>query len=241
MPDVLKQFFPIDISISGHKIDDLFFLTLVLTLIAFLLVCALLLFFIIRYRESVHPKALYTHGNQWWHGLLTLTLALCVFIFIDMNIAHLSARVWDELRGNIPMGPRTLHIQVLAQQFAWNFRYAGPDSRFQTSDDIETLNQLFIPSRTSVVLEMNSKDVIHSFFIPNFRLKQDVLPGMTTRLWFEAVKEGVYEIACAELCGLGHYRMKGNLIIYRSDKFEKWLADSMPSKGPRSLDENEAW
>ncbi|MBI1869939.1 MAG: hypothetical protein HYS07_01960, partial [Chlamydiae bacterium] len=173
-------------------------------------------------RERPGHRAVYTHGNRWPHLFLSSVLALCVFFFIDMKIAHLSAQVWDELREKPSLG-NTLHIQILAQQFAWNIQYAGPDGKFQTRDDIQTMNQLHIPVHRPIELEMQSKDVIHSFCLPNFRTKQDIVPGMTTRLWFEATETGQFEIACAELCGLGHYRMRGILTIQEKQDFDAWL------------------
>jgi len=234
-----SSFFPIDVSTNGHKIDDLLHLTTIEIGIAFMLVVVLLVSFMILYRERSGHSALYDHGNRWPHLALTGCLALCVYFFIDLNIADLSAKVWDELRENMPDPDKSLTVRVYAQQYAWNFQYAGADGEFDTADDITTINQLHIPAHQAVIVEMRSKDVIHSFNLPNFRLKQDVVPGMLTRLWFEATQTGEFEIACAELCGLGHYRMRGILTIQNNEEFKIWLQAKAGEKQQISAQEEE--
>ena len=113
------------------------------------------------------------------------------------------------------------------EQFAWNVRYAGADGVLNTSDDITTINQLHLPVQQTVLFRIKSKDVIHSFFVPQFRMKQDAVPGLTSRLWVKPMKVGQYEIACAELCGLGHYRMRGFLVIESPEAFQGWLAEQL--------------
>ncbi len=125
-----------------------------------------------------------------------------------------------------------MQIEVTAEQFAWNIRYPGPDGQFGTPDDVVTLNQLHFPVGQKVVVSLHSKDVIHSFFLPEFRVKQDAVPGMTTKVWFDASHVGQWEIACAELCGLGHYRMKGFLTADSPEDFQKWLAEQAASNAP---------
>lgn len=234
-----SSFFPVDISADGHKIDDLLHRTTIEIGIAFALVVILLAAFMILYRERDGHKASYDHGNRWPHLVLTGFLALCVYFMIDLNIANLSAKVWDELREKMPDPDKSLTVKVLAQQYAWNFQYAGADGLFDTADDIYTMNQLHIPVHKPVIVELRSKDVIHSFNLPNFRLKQDVVPGMLNRLWFEAVKTGEFEIACAELCGLGHYRMRGILTIQEPGEFKSWLEAKADEK--TSSAEDEEW
>jgi cytochrome c oxidase subunit 2 len=122
----------------------------------------------------------------------------------------------------MPQG--AMNVEILAEQFAWNLRYAGADGKLNTADDVLSLNQMHIPVGRPVIVSLKSKDVIHSLFLPEFRVKQDAVPGMTTRIWFEATRTGSWEIACAELCGLGHYRMKGFITVDSPEDFEKWLA-----------------
>jgi len=120
----------------------------------------------------------------------------------------------------------------MPEQFACNSRYAGPDMTFRTADDATTINQLHVPVNRPVIVQLNSKDVIHSFFLPNFRIKMDAVPGMVTSLYFEAKTGGTYDIACAEHCGFGHYRMRGFLVVEESNAaFEAWLA-AQAQEGP---------
>lgn len=232
----IKNIFPKDVSLNGHKIDELFYRTLAETGIAFLLVLGILIYFMFRYRERSGHLPLYTHGNRWPHLFLTLFLAFCVFFFIDMHLANLSSKVWDDFHAKMPTQD-ALQVRVLAQQYAWNIQYSGKDGQFDTPDDVITMNQLHIPVHKPIVVQLQSKDVIHSFWLPNFRLKQDVVPGMTQRIWFEATQTGEFEIACAELCGLGHYRMRGILTIQTQEEFEQWLKERGSEKKVQSKEE----
>src|SRR5262249_17987106 len=144
-------------------------------------------------------------------------------------------------------------VQVTGEQFAWNFHYPGPDGAFgktdvklitstntigldrtdpAAKDDVVSINALHVPVDRAVKVRIRSKDVIHSFFLPNLRIKQDAVPGMAIEVWFTPNKAGAYEIACAELCGLGHYRMKAFLTIDPSqEEFNKWLQQQAAEQG----------
>jgi len=98
-------------------------------------------------------------------------------------------------------------------------------------DDITTINQLHVPVGKPVIVRLSSKDVIHSFFLPVMRVKQDVIPGQVVPVWFQAREAGNFEIACAQLCGLGHYRMRGFFIVDKADQFKSWL-DNLAPKPP---------
>ena len=138
-------------------------------------------------------------------------------------------------------------VRVVAQQFAWNIHYPGADGIFgktdvslineqtnpvgldrsdpNAADDITTLNQLHLPVDKPVIIHLSSKDVLHSFYLPEMRVKQDAIPGMSIPLWFKPVKIGNWEIACAQLCGLGHYRMRGFLNIHSQNDYDAWLKE----------------
>jgi cytochrome c oxidase subunit 2 len=156
-------------------------------------------------------------------------------------------RVWASIYFSDAPTNATI-IQVTGEQFAWNFHYPGPDGQFgrtdnklitgtnpigldkddpAAKDDVLSIGVMHAPVGKPVRVRLRSKDVIHSFFLPNFRMKQDAVPGMGIEVWFTPTQAGQYEIACAELCGLGHYRMKGALTIDESqDAFNKWLAEA---------------
>jgi cytochrome c oxidase subunit 2 len=220
---------PRDISLDGYRIDDVIHYTDFVIGIYFGIVAVVLLYLILRYRASRGHKADYDHGDTKKHVLITGALGIFVFLSVDMVIETLAFKDLKEAFWNFPKGDKVLRIEVLPQQFAWNFRYAGPDGDFGTKDDIVPVqNHMHIPVNTPVVIQLGSYDVIHSFFLPNFRIKQDATPGMITALWFQATETGEFEIACAELCGNGHYRMKGYLTIESMEDFNDWLADNAP-------------
>ncbi len=212
----MRVWLPERISTYAPAIDRLFYIVLAITGTAFVLVQGTLLYFLVRYRGGAGRRATYTHGNTLVEIIWTAVPAAILIV-----LAFYSQRVWSYVRGTPPA--TDLQVQILAEQFAWNIRYAGPDGRFDTSDDITTINQLHLPVDEPVLLHLKSKDVIHSFFVPQFRVKQDAVPGITTRLWVQVTKAGTYDIACAELCGLGHYRMRGFLTAEPRDTFAQWL------------------
>jgi cytochrome c oxidase subunit 2 len=209
---------PEQASTYAGQIDGMFHLIMWITGIVFLIVEGLLFFFLWKYRRREGHAAHYTHGNNRLEVIWTIIPAL-----ICVMLALLSRRMWTEIKELMPHD--ALEIQVTGEQFAWNIRYAGGDGKFGTADDITTLNQLHFPVGKPVVATLTSKDVIHSFFLPEFRVKQDAVPGMKTRIWFEGNRVGHWEIACAELCGLGHYRMKGFVNVDTPEDFQKWLSE----------------
>ena len=216
---------PEGVSSYAGTVDGLFRLILWITGIIFIAVELLLLFFLFRYRHREGRRAHYTHGNNRLEVIWTIVPAV-----ICVVLALLSRRAWADIKQNMPAG--AMAVEVTGEQFAWNIRYPGADGRLGTADDIVTLNQFHFPVGRPVVVSLRSKDVIHSFFLPEFRVKQDAVPGMTTRIWFDATRTGHWEIACAELCGLGHYRMKGFVTVETPEEFQKWLSEQTPGAEP---------
>jgi cytochrome c oxidase subunit 2 len=216
---------PEGVSSYSDRVDYLFYLILWITGIIFVVVEFLLLFFLFRYRHREGRRARYTHGNNRVEVVWTIVPAV-----ICVVIALLSRRSWAEIKQMMPKD--AMQIEITGEQFAWNIRYAGPDGKLGTADDIVTLNQLHFPVGRPVVATLRSKDVIHSFFLPEFRVKQDAVPGMSTRIWFDSMRVGHWEIACAELCGLGHYRMKGFVTVETTEEYEKWLAEQAEQPAP---------
>jgi cytochrome c oxidase subunit II len=210
---------PEDVSTYGRQIDGLFYLILWITGIIFIVVESVLLFFLFRYRHREGRPAHYTHGSNRLEVIWTIVPAV-----ICVVLALLSRRSWADIKQHMPKG--AMQVEVTAEQFAWNIRYPGPDGNLNTPDDVVTLNQLHFPVGRALIVTLHSKDVIHSFFLPEFRVKQDAVPGMTTRIWLEATRTGHWEIACAELCGLGHFRMKGFVTVETPEEFERWLAET---------------
>jgi len=215
---------PEAVTTTAPEIDRLFYIVLAITGTIFLLVQSTLLVFLVRYRQRPGRRAGYTHGHVVVEIVWTVIPAL-ILIYLA---AH-SQQVWATVRGTPP--PPDLEVEIVAEQFAWNIRYVGADGVLHSADDLTTINQLHLPVGQTVLLHLTSKDVIHSFFVPQFRVKQDAVPGLTGRLWLAATKTGQFEIACAELCGLGHYRMRGFLTIESPEAFHEWLATTQAAQG----------
>jgi len=220
----VRVWLPEGVSTVAPTIDRLFYIILWITGIVFVLVEGTLLVFLVRYRRRDGRRATYAHGNQLVEIVWTIIPAL-----ILTYLALYNQRVWSQVRGTPP--PADLELEITAEQFAWNIRYAGADGRLDTADDVTTINQLHLPVHETVLIHLKSKDVIHSFFVPQFRFKQDAVPGITGRLWVEPTKEGHWEIACAELCGLGHYRMRGFLTVESPEAFNAWLVNTKTESG----------
>jgi len=208
-------------STFGPGVDSLFMLVLIVTGVAFVLVEGLLIYFLIRYRSRPGQKAAYVHGNHRVELVWTIIPGIMLF-----SLALYQRGAWTNIKQQLPNESQSVLVAVNAKQFEWHATYAGDDGRLDTEDDVVApINILHAPVDQPVIVRLTSQDVIHSFFIPAFRLKQDAVPGMNIRLWFQATEAGQFEIACAELCGLGHYRMRGQVTVESADDFKAWLAD----------------
>jgi len=217
--------FPEDISTNGHLIDDVIRYIDKIIVIFFGAVVTAIIYFIVRYRSRPGHQAVYETGNKKVYVIATILLGMTVFFSIDAVIEHMSFRDLKDVFWNFPQGKDVLKIEVMPQQFAWNIRYAGADGDFATKDDIVApLSQMHVPTDTPVVVQMSPFDVVHAFYVPYLRIKQDAVPGMVTTFWFQAVKTGKFEIACSALCGNGHYKMHGDLIVESKEEFQKWLS-----------------
>lgn len=215
---------PLDISKEGYRIDHLFNLTTYLIIFFFVLVLIGLFGFSYLYSEKKHPKPLYVDGTSKKHILIVAFLGSMVFVMIDMQITSISNKDFVEVFANWPKEDKNVvKVEVMAQQWAWNFRYAGKDGLFNTEDDVVTLNDLRLPINKKIVFQITGKDVIHAFFIPNARLKVDAMPGRVSRMWTEFAKTGEYPIACAEMCGTFHYRMQAKLTVYTEQEYQNWM------------------
>ncbi len=216
--------------------DGLFYLLLGVALFFLILVHSLLITFVIRYRRARHARAHYVTGDRRWE-LVWLGVPAVILLVLVV----LSRQVMARIRSG---GAPALVVEVLAEQYAWNFRYPGPDGKFgridparmdasnpwgrvpddpDGRDDIITINLLHLPVGEPAEFRLRAKDVVHSFFLPDLRFKQDAVPGMTMQFRLTPTAPGEYAVACAEFCGLGHYRMRGFLTVEPRADFEKWL------------------
>lgn len=217
---LMRHWFPEDVSEYGHRIDELFMVILWLTGAVFVATELCLVWFMLRYDRAKNTEPVkFTHGSHTLEVVWTvLPAATLLFIAIyQMN-------VWADTKVREPMVPG-LTVEVTGRQFEWRLRYPGEDGKFDTPDDIYHVNDLHIPVGEDILVKLKSQDVLHSFFLPNLRVKQDAVPGMEIPVWFKAKKNGAYDIVCAELCGWGHYKMRGRLTVQSKPDFEKWLKE----------------
>ena len=222
----MSSWLPESVSTYGGDIDAIFYLIYYVTGAWFVLTLGVTILFLIRYRRREGRRATYVHGNTLAQSAWILVPALIVLL-MDFWIDFRSAEVWAKVMGRMP--PSDLRVQVTAKQFNWEMLYPGPDGQFGTADDLLLENELHVPAGKVVRVTLKAKDVIHSFFLPNLRLKQDAVPGREIEAWFEATKPGRYEIPCAELCGFGHSGMKGWLTVHPPDEYQKWVKQRWPS------------
>jgi cytochrome c oxidase subunit 2 len=209
---------PETVSTFGPALDDLYYVILWITGIVFFATEITLVVFMVKYRHREGRKAEYIHGSNKAEVIWTV-----IPFVIVMGLAFYSKALWDEIRDPDRIPPDSFPINVMASQFEWNATYAGADGQFGTSDDFVSRNLLHIPVDRPVVVYLEAEDVIHSFFLPDFRVKQDAVPGMMIPVWFQATRTGEFTLACAELCGLGHYTMDGRVVVDSEADFQSWL------------------
>ena len=217
---------PETVSTFGPALDDLYYVILWITGIVFFITEITLVVFLIKYRHKEGRKAEYIHGSNKAEIIWT-TIPFVIVVWL----AFYSKGIWDEIRDPDSIPADAYQIEVTAKQFEWNAVYSGIDGQLGTGDDFVSRNALHIPVDRPVQVNLNAEDVIHSFFLPEFRVKQDAVPGMRTPVWFQATRTGEFTLACAELCGLGHYRMKGTVIVHSQSDFQSWLADQQVVAG----------
>jgi cytochrome c oxidase subunit 2 len=240
-------------STHGGQIDNLIGWIHIFMLVLFVGWGAFFSYALVRFRKSRNPVANYagvkSHASSYLEGGVLVVELVLLFAF--------SIPLWAARVDHLPPESDALVVQVTGEQFAWNVRYPGPDGAFgrtdiklidvQTNplgldrddqaakDDVTTINQLYLPANRPVIVKLRSKDVIHSFGVPEFRVKQDAIPGLTIPIWFipnvttaemrtrTGNQEFQYEIACAQLCGLGHYRMRGFVTVLEPSEFQTWM------------------
>src|SRR3954463_271144 len=255
--DMMERWLPLNAAAHGARIDGA--LNWVHVLMAILFV-GWILFFVIalwRFRRAKNPVASYpgvpSHTSTW--------IEIAVAFVEAILLVGLAVPLWAERVAKFPPEKDAVRVRLVGEQFAWNVHYPGPDGVFgRTSidkidlqnnplgldrsdpaakDDVTTVNQLYLPVNKPVIVKLRSKDVIHSFGVPEFRVKQDAVPGLTIPIWFvpnvttaemrsrTGNAEFQYEIACAQLCGLGHAHMRGFVTVVSAEEFQKWNEDKI--------------
>ena len=212
---------PEDLSREGHRIDFLINSVSIPIALLFVIMVVWMAIAMVWHRQGKH-QAEYDHGVGRHNAMHAVIISSVIFFGVDGWLFYWSVKDIDEVFWQFPDSEDALRVEVNAQQWAWNFRLAGPDRVFGTADDIVTLNELTVPTGRDVMLKMTAKDVLHSLYLPNLRVKKDLVPGNTTRTWFHAVKEGEVDIACAQHCGTHHFKMRGQLNIVSPAEFKVW-------------------
>ena len=221
----MSDWFPKNISTFGGDIDFVFDLIFYITGFWFLLTEGAILYFIIRYRRRKGSRASYVEGEKWRQAAWIFIPAAVVLV-LDLGIDFVGVKAYDGVKGDLPPGDVT--VQVSGKQFNWDITYPGPDDTFGTADDLKVENEVHVPVGKVVHVILKSEDVIHSFFVPVLRLKQDILPGREIPVWFKATEVGQYEIACAALCGYAHYTMRGFLTVHPTEAYAAWVKAQWP-------------
>ncbi|MBU8897317.1 cytochrome C oxidase subunit II [Corallococcus sp. H22C18031201] len=166
-----------------------------------------------------------TRRSRAW----VLGLAVCVFVGVDGTLFLGSERYARDVLWNLEVpanDPRTVRLELNAHQWSWEARYAGEDGRFGTPDDVVTWNDLRVPVGVPVWVQLVSTDVVHGFSLPAFRVKLDAIPGRVNQTWFQAAREGTFEVACYQHCGTSHYRMRGLLTVLSEADYARWLHEA---------------
>jgi cytochrome c oxidase subunit II len=233
---------PIQASAHAAEIDQMTVLVHWLMAVLFVGWGLFFVFVIFRFRRGANPRASYMGAK----GKISKGLEVAIAVIEVVLLVFYAIPAWAKRVTRLPSESEAVVVRVIGEQFAWNIHYPGPDGRFgrtdikkvtadnplgldrtdpNAKDDITTINQLVLPENRPVIVHLSSKDVIHSFGLIEMRVKQDAIPGMTMPVWFVPTRRGDYEIACSQLCGLGHFRMRGFVTIQSEAEFRKWLDD----------------
>jgi len=233
---------PVQASQHAAEIDTMLVLVHWLMLILFVGWGAFFLFVLVRFRRGANPVASYAGAK----GKISKGLEVAVAVIEVVLLVFYAIPAWAKRVQAFPSENEAVVVRVVGEQFAWNIQYPGPDGKFGRTDiskvtadnplgldrsdpagkdDITTINQLYLPENRPVLIHLSSKDVIHSFGLNEMRVKQDAIPGMSMPVWFVPTRPGEYEITCSQLCGLGHFRMRGFVTVQSDADFRKWLDD----------------
>ncbi len=242
----LKDWFPPVASRHGPGIDLMLTYIMIVTGIMLFTGHLVLGYFIWRYsgqRQVTHRLAGQKTELRW-----SVVLGIVMALAAEGGVLVLGMPVWTEFYGTAAPSD-AVQLEVTAEEFAWNIRYPGLDGVFGRSaaellslnnpvgldaddpaaaDDLLLLSEFYLPVNRPVSIRLRSKDVLHGFYLPNFRVKQDAVPGMSIDIWFVPTVKGDYELACAELCGFGHYKMRGVLHVVTEEEYEEFLQEELP-------------
>jgi cytochrome c oxidase subunit 2 len=233
---------PVQAAAHAAEIDQMTILVHWLMLVLFVGWGAFFIFVLFRFRKGANPRASYVGAK----GKFAKSTEVLVAVIEIVLLVGYAIPAWATRVKAFPSESQALVVRIVGEQFAWNIHYPGPDGRFgrtdlskvtadnplgldrtdpDAKDDITTINQLYLQVDRPVLVHLSSKDVIHSFGLIEMRVKQDAIPGMSMPVWFVPNRLGEYEISCSQLCGLGHFRMRGFITVQNEADFKKWFDD----------------
>ncbi len=212
---------------------------------------AFFIFVLIRFHKSRHPVA----DHEGVKSGISTHLEFAVVLIEAVLLLGFAIPLWGKFVNDFPDAKDAILVHAVGQQFNWNFHLPGPDGQFgrrdvllvsnsnplgldstdpAAKDDLVAMGELHVPVDRPVIVETSSKDVIHNFALPSMRAAQDAIPGQVIPLWFRPIKVGSYEIVCGQLCGLGHYGMKGSLVVDTPEDYQAWLKERVELAGSTS-------
>ena len=210
----------------GADIDNLIIWIGILVGFWFVLCEVILIGFIIKFRAKDGRRAEYITGEEQtqkrWISMPHLLVLVC-----DVFIVYGAVRIWIDVKQDLPATPDAT-VRIIGQQWAWSFVHPGLDNVLDTADDVKTVDELHVEIGKTYVYELQARDVLHSFSIPVFRLKQDAVPGRVIKGWFKPTRTGEYDLQCAEICGIGHGVMAARIIIHPPGGAAAWMGHSAP-------------
>jgi len=212
---------------------------------------AFFIYVLIRFRKSRNPVA----DHEGVRSHISTHLEFAVVLIEAILLIGFAVPLWAKRVNSFPGTKDAILVHAVGQQFNWNFHMPGPDGQFgrrdvnlvsnsnplgrdmndpMSKDDIVVLGELHVPLNRSVIIEISSKDVIHNFALPHMRIAQDAIPGQIIPMWFKPIKTGSYEVICGQLCGLGHYGMKGMLVVDTPADYQAWLKERVELGGQQT-------
>lgn len=219
----------IQASTYASGIDGIITLVAVLVGFWFLLAEGIFFWLIWKFRERPGEKSQYLTGKEK-HVKRWITIPHALVLLCDVFIIIGSVRVWYDVKQQLPEADST--VRIIGQQWAWSFQHPGPDNELDTADDIYTANDLHVEVEKTYHFQLESRDVVHSFSVPVFRLKQDAIPGRSITGWFRATESGEYDIQCAEICGIGHGIMAARIHIEDANTHAQWMSSASAATSP---------
>ncbi len=216
-------------STYAADIDFLIILVLVVVGAWFLVAEYIFVYFIVKYRAKPGRKADYITGKEK-HLKRWITIPHLMVLAFDVLIVAVSFQVWHKIKMDLPENPDAV-LRITGQQWAWTFQHPGADGELDTADDIFTVDELHVENEKTYHFKLEATDVLHSFSVPVWRIKQDAIPGRSITGWFQPTIEGEFDVQCAEICGFGHGVMVARVMVEDAEQHASWLAANTPPAG----------